>query len=315
MKKVLRLIVFAAALTFVCCIEKDITIGDDQEQTSSWDNIQWPISGDAFPDPVFRAYVFDNFDIDKDGKISKEEALNVISIEVMDKEIKSLVGLAYFPELIDLMCSHNLLTSLDVSKNPELRNLFCDSNQLIGLDVSKNPELRNLYCFFNLLTSLDVSKNPKLWYVMCGYNQLTSLDVSKNPELWLLECSFNQLTSLDVTKNPKLSTLYCYDNQLTSLDVSMSPNLSKLECFYNQLTSLDVSKNPKLGSLVCSFNQLTSLDVSKTNLGNSTHSRPLYCSMPSLQTLTLKKGWSIEGINVNSNTDCIPSHTEILYVD
>ena len=257
--------------------------------------IEWPITEDAFPDPVFRAYVFDNFDVDKDGKISEEEALNVKTIDVSDRGIKSLTGLEYFPKLRELYCGDNQLTSLDVTKNPELSYLCCEDNQLTSLDVTNNPELSYLYCEDNELTSLDVTKNPKLSALHCYFNQLISLDVSNNPELSALHCSSNQLTSLDVTNNPKLNVLSCDSNQLTSLDVT---------------------KNPKLEWLYCEDNQLTSLDVSKTGLGNSTNAYPLDCSsMSSLQTLTLKRGWRIEGINVKRSTDHIPSQTTIQYVD
>ena len=289
MKKVLRFIVLAAALTFVCCTEKDTTIGDDQEQTSPeddpednedaesfWDDIEWPITEYVFPDPIFRGYVFKFFDIDKDGKISKEEALNVEYIDVSDSEIKSLAGLEYFPKLSKLYCSKSELTSLDVSMNPNLSELDCSSNKL---------------------TNLDVSMNPNLEYLDCSESKLTSLDVSMNPNLEYLDCSRNPLKSLDVSMNPNLSSLNCYSNQLTSLDVSKNPNLKRLDCSSNQLTSLDVS-------------------MTKLDYNSSYFPYPLNCSnMLSLQTLTLKRGWSINGINVNRSTNYIPSHTDILYVD
>lgn len=60
----------------------------------------------------------------------------------------------------------------------------------------------------------------------------------------------------------------------------------------------------------------TTLDVSKTNLGNSTEQLPLDCNITTLQTLYLKTGWQINGINVNrSSWNCIPPQTEILYKD
>ncbi len=87
-----------------------------------------------------------------------------------------------------------------------------------------------------------------------------------------------------------------------------------LGCGSNQLTALDVSKNTKLEVLSCSRNRLTTLDVSKTNLENSIIYHPFACAdMPTLQTLYLKTGWKINGINVDRSTGWIPAHTKILY--
>ena len=135
--------------------------------------------------------------------------------------------------------------------------------------------------------------------------------------LTYLECHYNQLTSLDMSKNTKLTYLDCYLNQLTSLDVSGCTALKNLSCSLNLLTSLDVSGCTALTSLDCSVNQLTSLDVSKTNLGHSAESYPLRCAMETLETLYLKKGWSIAGITEGNgrSAEYIPNETEIVYIN
>ena len=227
----------------------------------------------AFPDPIFRQYVLDNFDTDEDGKISKEEALQVTKIDCQSKSIESLDGVQYFRYLNTLSCYSNQLTSLDVSGCIALTKLECYSNQLTSLDLSKNTAL----------TSLD-----------CHNNQLTSLDVSGCTALTSLRCEINPLTSLDVSQNTALISLWCYSNNLTSLDLS---------------------KNTALRTLYCSSNKLTTLDVSKTNLGYN-YNYPLDCApMETLQTLTLKRGWKIDGITLSRSTNYIPSQTKIEYVD
>ena len=81
-----------------------------------------------FPDDVFRSYVVDNFDTDKNGIISETEALKVTSIYVSGTrenpgEIKSLEGIQYFKNLEVLDCASNELVSLDLSNNTKLRYL------------------------------------------------------------------------------------------------------------------------------------------------------------------------------------------------
>ena len=278
----------------------------------------------AFPDENFRRYVLSNFDSNRNGIISEEEALNIKKIDVANKQISSLEGIQYFPNLDYLSCNGNQLTSLDVSGCTALTCLNCYSNALTSLDVSKNTALTELRCDHNSeLTSLNISKNTSLTYLNCEYNHLTSLDVSgctaltrlncynnaltsldvtKNTALTMLYCSGNPLTSLDVSKNTALTTLYC-KNQLTTLDVSKNTKLTFLMCDDNQLTSLDVSMNTELTYLYCEFNELTVLDVSK-----NTALTILLCRMSTLKTLYIKKGYNLSNLDKLSNT-------KIIYVD
>ena len=278
----------------------------------------------AFPDEIFRSYVLNNFDTNRNGIISEEEALNIKKIDVANKQISSLEGIQYFPNLDYLSCNGNQLTSLDVSGCTALTCLNCYSNALTSLDVSKNTALTELRCDHNSeLTSLNISKNTSLTYLNCEYNHLTSLDVSgctaltrlncynnaltsldvtKNTALTMLYCSGNPLTSLDVSKNTALTTLYC-KNQLTTLDVSKNTKLTFLMCDDNQLTSLDVSMNTELTYLYCEFNELTVLDVSK-----NTALTILLCRMSTLKTLYIKKGYNLSNLDKLSNT-------KIIYVD
>ena len=227
------------------------------------------INASNFPDPNFRAYVKAKFDTDNNNCLSESERYAVTEIDVNSKNITSLKGIEFFPNLKKLYCYENQLTELDVSKNPELKVLSCHDNQLTSLDVSKNKKLGILYCESNQLTSLDVRENTVLDTLHCYNNQLTELDVSKNTALTELNCNQNSLASLDVSKNTKLKYLYCKQNSLASLDVSKNEKLEELNCKQNKLTSLDVSKNPALFWLDCENNQLTSLNVEYTNIDPS----------------------------------------------
>ena len=190
------------------------------------------------PDKTFREYLLKQFDKDGNGVLTPAERYAVTEIDVENKYISNLSGLQFFPNLKVLNCSHNRLTSLDVSKNTVLQELVCWENQLTSLDVSQNTALQELACFENQLTSLDVSQNPALQKLNCGHNRLTSLDVSKNTELTYLKCSYNRLTELDVSKNTELTYLDCGYNRLTELDVSQNTKLTALYFVSNKITSL-----------------------------------------------------------------------------
>ena len=190
------------------------------------------------PDKTFREYLLKQFDKDGNGVLTPAERYAVTEIDVNDKNITSLKGIEFFPNLKKLNCGHNRLTSLDVSKNTVLQELVCWENQLTSLDVSQNTALQELECFENKLTSLDVSQNPALQKLDCWDNRLTSLDVSKNTELTYLKCSYNRMTELDVSKNTELTYLDCGYNRLTELDVSQNTKLTELYFVSNKITSL-----------------------------------------------------------------------------
>ena len=254
----------------------------------------------AFPDENFRKYILDNFDLNKDGVLSEEEALyvkeiNVTTFQETSEKIKTIEGVQYFKNLNMLACENNLLTNLDISKNTSLQVLSCQYNYINKLDISKNTLLTALYCYDNNITDLDVSNNIALGILACDDNPLKNLDISNNTALNYLNCCNNQLTSLDVSNNISLQYLRCDNNHIKSLDLS-------------NCTSLIV--------LNCSNNQIISLDVSKTNLvNNNSVYATLTCNMSTLNTLYLKNGWRLEGINTNRSTEFINQSTEIKYRD
>ncbi len=218
---------------------------------------------DCFPDPVFRAYVLENFDTDQDGALSDEEIAAVNSINVESMGIESLNGVGMFSELKNLNCRDNHLTELDLSANEKINSLECGYNRLTSLDLSHNPELTGIGVRDNQLTMLDVSCLPGLKTLGCGGNQLVSLDLSHNHALRDLYCWGNRLTELDVSECKDLQQLFCYNNQLKNLDLCNLSNLRNFNCDNNQLTSLDLSANTQLETFVCDWNQLNQITLGR----------------------------------------------------
>ena len=198
------------------------------------------VSAANFPDPVFRAYVSDNFDTDRSGYLDDAEIAAVIEINVRgsSKEgtqlISSLKGIEFFPSLAYLDCAGNTLKELDVSQNTALEGLIC------GIMDNDGNELGNQ------LSKLDVSKNKLLGLLYCCHNQITTLDVSGNTNLLVLYCYNNGMTQLNTNGCTKLAELSCGNNQLTTLNMSSCSSLRRLSCFDNPLTSFDITPCPVL---------------------------------------------------------------------
>ena len=144
------------------------------------------------PDKTFREYLLKQFDKDGNGVLTPAERYAVTEIDVNNKNITSLKGIEFFPNLKKLDCGHNRLTSLDVSKNTELTYLKCSYNRLTELDVSKNTELTYLDCGYNRLTELDVSQNTKLTELYFVSNKITSLQADNCTNLTVIFTGSNK---------------------------------------------------------------------------------------------------------------------------
>ncbi len=286
------------ALTTLDCYSNPMStlyLASGQEITNLWKNDSTEIVYKgaipaSFPDENFRAYVFENFDTNQDHFLSQEECNAVTVIDVDDKSIASLEGIACFGNLATLKCMGNELTTLDLSHNTALVALNCVLNQLTSLDVTNNPLLSTLSCWSNQLTSLDVSHNTALTYLGCHFNQLASLDVSYNTNLIELNCSNNVLTSLDVSNHTALKAIHCEENMLAGLDVSGCTATEELECWSNRLISLNVSSCTALSSLDCSNNALSTLNVDSNT------------ALRKLSVGNLRGGNQLTSLNLSNNT-------------
>jgi len=269
------------------------------------------------PDNNFEQALIDfGYDDVLDDSVLTANISGVTSLDVGEKEISDLTGIAGFTALTSLSCDQNQLTALDVSGNTALTHLYCHgsssnstngvTNQITALDVSNNTALTTLNCEYNQLTTLDVSNNTALTSLSCSKNQLNTLDVSNNTALTHLYCHgsssnstngvTNQITALDVSSNTALIYLICGGNALDSLDVSNNASLEVLSCGDNQLTSLDVSSNTALTNLRCGSNELTSLDVS-----NNTSLTILQCWNNELTSLDVSNNTALTYLSCSDN--------------
>lgn len=265
-----------------------------------------PGSGEAhlnarnFPDTTFRGYLEENFDTDQDGVLSQAELDAVTEIYVNDMGLRTLKGLAFFPNLAKLECYGNYLTALDVSQNPELTYLN------IGADIYNEDE-QQWYHYWNDLTTLDVSHNEKLQMLVCAHNYLRSLDLSHNSQLGNVSCFDNDLTSLILPQSETLHTLTCSQNKLTSLDVSALPHLKCLRCTDNQLQGLSLSQNPELVLLECGGNPLSSLSLVNNSMLEDLrlyHTQISSLDLSNLSQLTFLACWGNPNLSLLDVSHC-----------
>lgn len=184
-----------------------------------------------FPDERLRNYLIKNFDLDGDGRISREEAAQIQAIDCSNMQITSLEGIEHCTALTSLNCRMNRLTTLDVSKNTLLTDLSCYSNPLELLNLGDVKPKRFYYA---------IASHRYYPYLYNSLGESARLKVISS-RITELEVSDNQLKFLDVSECPALIKLNCRKNQLAVLDVSRT-NL----CNSCLLYPLDCSRMPTL---------------------------------------------------------------------
>lgn len=301
-KAIYLLVVFLSSFSFISC--------EKNAEPAKLDDICTKIS-----DVVFKRYLIENFDYNKDGKISSEEAELVTKLEFTDDKVNSLTGIEYLPNLQELKCNYCKMSALDLSKNTKITSLECSGCDLTSLNISKCTNLKKLECYSNKLTSLDLSGNPNLVDISCHGNDIASLDFSSNKSMTSILCGMGRLQTLNVKGLNNLKSLTCNQSDITTIDLSGCTALTSLIVYENKITTLDVTPCTKLNHLCCQNNQITTLDLSCGDFPNCpSYLVPLKCNdMPTLKTVYLKTGWSLKYITYSRSTTYIPSTTQIVF--
>jgi len=214
-----------------------------------------------FTDPNFLAAVRDILDIPS-GNIYLSNVVDVIQLDVRNRNITNLAGIQHFSNLKILDASSNQLSSLDVSAF-NLEGLSASHNNITtaGLVLGNQPSLVLLDLNSNQLTTLDVSAFTALIMLYAENNRLTSIQLGNLTNLEYLELNLNNLVSLDVSALTALRFLAASSSNLTSLTLGNLNYLEHIEIFNNRLTTLNVAGTPQLRALFVEQNYFASIDM------------------------------------------------------
>ena len=218
----------------------------------------------VFEDDAFRQAIIDlvfQGERELTDVIYADELNEVTALELSNRGITDLNGLAYFTALESLNCSGNRIRELDVSANGALTTLDCTGAQMLTLNVSGNRNLTHMYCAQNNLLSLDTASNTALLWLDCSGNKLTDIDLSHNSELQYLYIGSNDIAQLDLSACGELKVLECQNNLLSELDLSANPALVNLNCLGNQLTELNLGAQSVIRQVLVRENRLEQLDI------------------------------------------------------
>ncbi|MDR3251280.1 MAG: hypothetical protein LBT42_06415 [Tannerella sp.] len=97
------------------------------------------------PDANFKSYILENFDANKDGKLSLQEAKLIKEIDCSGREIEVLDGIEKFENLESLDCKDNQLEELELRYNKKLNKLVCTGNKTpTTIYIGMKSPLRNI---------------------------------------------------------------------------------------------------------------------------------------------------------------------------
>jgi hypothetical protein len=206
------------------------------------------LSSVPIPDAAFKAYILDRYDIDKNGKLSMEEAEKIIKLDfnTYDLKIKSLEGIEYFTNLEYLKA-----VGYDDSRRGELKNI----------SLSKNTKLLTLICYFNKLETCDLRNCKLIKYIDFSSNMLSSMtedgayiDLGENPALEYLDCHSNESFTVFLRNNTALKYIDC-NHTMGQEYFGGCSSLEYLDCSYCQVVvSLNIAGLKKLTTLKCEGN-------------------------------------------------------------
>ncbi len=237
---------------------------------------------------------------------------NITNLDVSNLSISDLTGIEAFPGLLDLDCSGNSLTSLEVHKNSNLIKVLCQNNQLTSMHINNGNNTAISNADFNAINNPNltcITVDDATW----SATNWTNIDVSGSfSEYYCSQCFVNipdpifkaYLLGISAINTNGDSEIHCSEasdytrgidvdnmgiSDLTGIEAFTS--IDALYCSRNQLTSLDLSANTHLEALWCNENSLTTLDITKCP-----DLRDLYCHYNSLTSLDISENIALDTV-------------------
>lgn len=193
-----------------------------------------------------RVYIPDNnfenalislgYDDVADDSVALDSIIKIQELNVSYKDISDLTGITAFTNLRLLNCSHNKITSLNLTSMANLADIICNNNELTSLSIPFTLKY-TLDCRYNKLTTLSVSvNNSNQGSINCSNNLLTSFSCYGFPRV---TCSNNSIQELNFqSTNNRFTYLNCNNNGLKKLLINNGNNA--------YMTTMEATGNPNL---------------------------------------------------------------------
>lgn len=257
--------------------EENVVLSEGQKiantyGVNSWNIIyvpyEWPADvAEEIADEDFRNLMIGIADTDKDGKISKDEALAVTAIEAPNAGLKN-VDITFFNNLAVLDLSGNEITEIDFSGTPDITNLNLENNKLTGtLDVSYLNKVEYFKAAHNELTGISsFGIKGSVKEIDLSYNKFTTIQLHFFSNVTKINVSHNELTNAEIRENGKMTDLDVSFNKLSEMTLWSLATLERVNFSNNPFIQLNESTNwVNLKEIDCSNTQISLLNLSQTS--------------------------------------------------
>lgn len=200
----------------------------------------------GIPDKNLYDAVLEQWDTNKDGKLSIAEATIYDTLNLSQKNISSIKGINYFSKLKNLYLDDNNISdisSLNKIKNlafvsiknnkiTTLENCFAESGEIFALDLSGNQ----------IVDTKGLEKLEEVTYLTLADNQIS--DISNLPNhIFDADFSNNQIQDINSLLKVKdsLYNLNLENNKISDIScLKQIPNLQIVDIRYNKISDISV---------------------------------------------------------------------------
>lgn len=171
--------------------------------------------------------------------------------------------------LINLDCSSNNITDLNIQNCLNLKSLNCSENKISNVNLQGFNNLEDISFYKNNLTSINLNGLINLISLDLSNNLFTSINLDEQKNLKILNCSNNLITFLDLEKNYNLE----------GLDANTNPNLRQLKIKNGTNELISISNCPLLNYICCDENEINFVTyVASTSNSQAQAAINTYCT-------------------------------------
>lgn len=211
----------------------------------------------SFTNPNFEKSVllkYPEIDINKNGKIEKEEAEAISNLDLMEQNLTNADDVKYFKNIEYLSLTINGISKLKLNDLKKLKEIYCARNKLFEFEISNIPSLEKLYIGRNELKKVTVINCPNIEVLNMMDNQITDFDFKPFKNLKYLTIDNNKFEKLDITNNPELIQITINKNNIKAIDITKNLNLNMnilyIDDYVKIIGTPEQMKNYKPGSII-----------------------------------------------------------------
>lgn len=234
---------------------------------------------DKFPDPVFRKWIEENADTNKDGIITPDElgVITKLDLDYTNQTSSNLAGLESLTGLEELSLKNASPINFDISNNKKLRTLSLWSVNMERFKVPSLSDLNTASLIECNINTADFRDCEAISAINIDRGTVRSVLLGNKPKLTSFKANDSQLESLDISACTKLYTLEVAGSKLKSLDFN-AKNLRSVKADYDTLAH---SKIIELSSECSFFVNTNSKEIDFSGFGlfgafDSSKVTPLY---------------------------------------